>query len=59
MSQMTKNNFSIEDFNQVVVLFAWLKTVRDQLATRVDDIEPLNELNSCVDEVQNDLEKNL
>lgn len=48
-----------EDFKQIVALFAWLKMVRDKNAARVEGVEPLNELNSCVDEVQEDLEKNL
>lgn len=55
----TRNEMSPEDFKQIVALFAWLKMVRDKKSARVETVEPLNELNSNADEVQEDLEKNL
>lgn len=55
----TRNGMSPEDFKQIVALFAWLKMVRDKKSARMETVEPLNELNSNADEVQEDLEKNL
>jgi hypothetical protein len=49
---MNHNELSAEDFNYLVSFFAWLKMVRDQKSTRVDGIEPLNELISHADEIQ-------
>ncbi len=46
------DEISLEDFNQLVFFFAWLKMVRDKNPTRVDGIEPLNELISHADEIQ-------
>lgn len=54
-----RNEMTPEDFKQIVALFAWLRMVRNENSARVETIEPLNELNSIADEVQEDLEKNL
>ena len=59
MSQNNHKTLSSDEFKQVIALFAWLRNIRDLGDTRVDTIEPLNELNFCVDEVQENLEKNL
>ena len=59
MSQENRKKLSNDEFKQVIALFAWLRNIRDLRDTRVDTIEPLNELNFCVDDVQENLEKNL
>lgn len=54
-----RNEMTPEDFKQIVALFAWLRMVRNKNSARVETVEPLNELNSNADEVQEVLEKNL
>lgn len=58
MNQKNHSELSRDEFNHLVAFFAWLKSVRDKNSTQVDALEPLNELNSCVDEVQGSLEGN-
>ena len=51
----SNSNLPSEEFMQVVAFFAWLKMMRDQNITQGDAFEPLNELSSCVDEIQEEL----
>lgn len=44
--------FMSEEFNSIVELFYWLKTVRDKNYTRVDALEPNNFLNCTDNEVE-------
>ena len=46
------SELSLDEFNQIVVLFTWLRMIRDRKTTQGDGFEPLNELNSNVDEVK-------
>lgn len=52
MNQKTLSNLSHDQLATIVSYFLWLKSIRDKKSTQVDTLEPLNELNSCVDKIQ-------